>query len=59
MYNDFVAWDGCRLPGDISRPRKEQVMYMSKRIEGQEDPEAPFQVPVPQCYFNAAKTNKR
>lgn len=34
------------LPGDISRPRKGQVMYMLRKIKDREDPEAPFQVPV-------------
>ena len=31
---------------------------MLKKIEGQEDPEAPFQVPVPWCYFKEVKLNK-
>ena len=56
MSNDFVARDGC-LPGDISQPRKGQAVYMLKKTEDQEDPEAPFQAPVAGCN-KTVKQNK-
>lgn len=46
------------VPGDISQPRTTQVTYMLKKIEGWEDQEEPFQVPVGGWHFKSVQLNK-